>query len=246
LILELITVCGFMGPLVATPAAGSAAAAATQPASSMTANDAVQQVQKFYARIDKVKATFRQTVKNATFGTQMDSDGTVWLMKPGKMRWDYLEKKTGGVSVKKSFISNGKTLYIVEHDKKQVLRKNLEQDLMPVAVSFLYGSGDLAKEFSAELDPNSSYGSKGDLVLKLTPKQPSAQYKNLYLVADPKDFHVKESVIIDSSSNVNHFRFFAPDFDSPIKDSWFEFNEKSLPTYHVMDADQAQGSAAKP
>ena len=114
MILELITVCGFMGPLVATPAAGSAAAAATQPASSMTANDAVQQVQKFYARIDKVKATFRQTVKNATFGTQMDSDGTVWLMKPGKMRWDYLEKKTGGVSVKKSFISNGKTLYIVE------------------------------------------------------------------------------------------------------------------------------------
>lgn len=237
---------GLAAPLAAAPAAGSVAAAQA-PAPTVNANSAVQQVQQFYANIHQVKAQFRQTVKNATFGTEKDSDGTVWLMKPGKMRWDYLEKKGKTVKVKKSFISNGKTLYVIEHDNKQVMKKNLQQDLMPVAVSFLYGSGDLAKEFNAELDPKSGYGTKGDLVLKLTPKQPSAQYKNLYLVVNPTDFHVKESVIIDSSNNVNHFRFFAPDFESPIKDSWFEFDPKSLPSYRMIDADQPpQGSAAKP
>jgi outer membrane lipoprotein-sorting protein len=170
----------------------------------------------------------------------------VWLAKPGKMRWDYLDKKGSTVSVMKSFISNGKTLFVVEHNNKQVMKKNLQQDLMPVAVSFLYGSGDLAKEFNAALDTSGTYGTKGDVVLKLTPKQPSAQYKNLILVVNDKDFHVKESIIIDSSNNVNHFRFFEPDFDSPIKDSWFEFNPASVPTYRVIDADQqAQGSGAK-
>jgi len=207
----------------------------------------VANVQKFYANIKQVKAAFRQAVKNATFGTEKTSDGTVWLMKPGKMRWDYLDKKGSTVNVKKSFISNGKTLYVVEHDNKQVMKKNLQQDLMPVAVSFLYGSGDLAKEFNAALDPKSGYGTKGDVVLKLTPKQPSAQYKNLYLVVDATNFHVKESIIIDSSNNVNHFRFFTPDFDSPMKDSWFEFNPASVPSYRVIDADQQaqQGSGAK-
>jgi outer membrane lipoprotein-sorting protein len=114
-------------------------------------------------------------------------------------------------------------------------------------VSFLYGSGDLAKEFNAELDNKSSYGTKGDVVLKLTPKTPSAQYDNLYIVADGKDFHVKESVIIDSSKNVNQIMFFEPDFDTPMKDSWFEFTPASVPTYRVIDADQAaKSNGAKP
>ena len=115
---------------------------------------------------------------------------------------------------------------------------------MPVAVSFLYGKGDLRAEFNAELDKTGKYGEKDDLVLRLTPKQPSAQYKNLYLVVSPKDFHVSQSVIVDSSSNVNHFRFFAPDFEKPIKDSYFEFDERSVKNYRVIDADSSRDGLA--
>jgi outer membrane lipoprotein carrier protein len=218
-------------PLVAAPTATAAPAAPT------TAAEVVDHVQQFYAGIKQVTASFRQAVTNDTFGSTKTSDGSVWIMKPGKMRWDYVEKKKTGVEVKKSFISNGAYLYVVEHDNKQVVKKNLERDLMPVAVSFLYGKGDLKAEFNPELDKTGKYGEKDDLVLKLTPKQPSAQYKNLYLVVSPKDFHVSQSVIIDSSNNVNHFRFFAPDFEKPIKESYFEFDERSVKNYRVIDAD---------
>jgi outer membrane lipoprotein carrier protein len=237
-------------PLMATPAAGSAATAAA-PASA-SASEVVDAVQKFYKDIKQVTAVFRQTVHISTFGTDKTSDGTVWLMKPGKMRWDYVEKKKDVVQVKKSFISNGTSLYVVEHDNKQVVKKNLEADLMPVAVTFLYGKGDLKAEFNAALDTASTYGAKGDLVLKLTPKKPSAQYKNLYLVVDPTQYRVKESVIIDSSNNVNHFHFYSPDFEKPIKDSWFEFNPDSVKNYRIVDGDAPQntgsgaGSAAPP
>jgi outer membrane lipoprotein carrier protein len=218
-------------PLVAAPTAPAAANAAP------TAASVVDHVQQFYAGIKQVTASFRQAVTNDTFGSTKTSDGTVWIMKPGKMRWDYLEKKKTGVEVKKSFISNGTYLYVVEHDNKQVVKKNLDRDLMPVAISFLYGKGDLKAEFNPELDKTGKYGEKGDLVLRLTPKQPSAQYKNLYLVVSPTDFHVSQSVIIDSSNNVNHFRFFAPDFEKPIKDAYFEFDERSVKNYRVIDAD---------
>lgn len=228
--------------LVAAPAPSSAAAV-------------VDRVQEFYAGIQRVTASFRQAVTNATFGTRKTSDGTVWIMKPGKMRWDYLEsrdtevevdgkktKKTE-VKVKKTFISNGKYLYVIEHDNKQVMKKNLEKDLMPVAVSFLYGSGDLKAEFSPEIDTSGAYGEKTDIVLKLSPRQPSAQYKNLFLVVSPVDYHVSQSVIVDTQNNVNHFRFFAPDFQKPIKETAFEFDERSVKNYRVVDADREAGNA---
>jgi outer membrane lipoprotein carrier protein len=229
-------------PVIAAPGAGSAVAA------SVSANEAVDNVQKFYANIKQVTAQFRQAVTNETFGSTKTSDGTVWIMKPGKMRWDYLEKKKTKVEVKKSFISNGTNLYVVEHDNMQVVKKNLQNDLMPVAVSFLYGKGDLKTEFNAELDKTGKYGAKGDIVLKLTPKKPSAQYKNLFLVVSPDNYRVTQSIIIDSSNNVNHFRFFAPDFEKPIKDTWFEFDERSVKNYRVVDADVEanKGSAAEP
>jgi outer membrane lipoprotein-sorting protein len=221
-------------PLVAAPAATAAT----------TASAALDNVQKFYASIKQVTTLFRQTVTNNTFGSTKSSDGTVYIMKPGKMRWEYVEKKKGITKVEKSFISNGQSLYVVDHGNKQVLTKNLQQDLMPVAVSFLYGKGDLKTEFTPTIDTSGKYTTnKGEIVLKLAPKKESAQYKNLILVV-AADFHVTQSIIIDSSNNINHFRFYAPDFTKPIKDTWFQFDKSSVKNYRFIDADN-QG-AAKP
>jgi outer membrane lipoprotein carrier protein len=205
----------------------------------------LDQVQKFYGGVKHVTAQFRQSVTNDMLGSTKTSDGTVWIMKPGKMRWDYLEKKKDKVEVTKSFISNGTNLYVVEHDNMQVVKKNLQQDMMPVAVSFLYGKGDLKSEFNPELDGTGKYGGKGELVLKLTPKKPSAQYKNLFLVVSPDNYRVTQSVIVDSSNNVNHFRFYSPDFAKEIKDTWFEFDERSVKNYRIVDAD-SQGNRGAP
>ncbi len=242
-------------PVLAVPAAAAVAPATPPPAAkaaTVSAAEVVDKVQKFYAGIQQVSAQFRQAVTNDTWGSTKTSDGAVFITKPGKMRWDYLEQRKADVIVKKSFISNGTLLWVVEHDNKQVMKKNLSQDLMPVAVSFLYGKGDLKAEFSPELDTSGKYGEKDNLVLKLTPKQPSAQYKNLYLVVSQSDFHVTQSVIVDSSNNVNHFRFFSPDFVKPIKPSTFEFDERSVKNYRVLDGDKpkdakdAAGSGAMP
>ncbi len=222
----------------------SAPVLAQAGATAIQAADAVDKVQKFYAEIKQVSALFRQSVTYDTFGSTKTSDGSLFIQKPGKMRWDYVEKKKEKVVTKKSFISNGSYLYMVEHDNKQVVKKNLQNDLMPVAVSFLYGKGDLKAEFNATVDTSGKYGTKEDVVLKLVPKKPSAQYKALFLVASTKDFHVSQSIIVDSSNNVNHFRFFTPDFQKPIKDSWFEFDEKSVKDYRIVDADAKQQDGA--
>ncbi|HEY4175263.1 MAG TPA: outer membrane lipoprotein carrier protein LolA [Kofleriaceae bacterium] len=224
------------------------AVTAPAPARALSADAALTEVQKFYASIDRVTALFRQSVTYDTFGSTKTSDGSVYIQKPGKMRWDYVEKKGTKVTTKKSFISNGQYLYMVEHDNKQVVKKNLQNDLMPVAVSFLYGKGDLKAEFTPSIDTSGKWGSKEEIVLKLTPKKPSAQYKSLTLVVSPTDYHVTQSIIVDSSNNVNAFRFFTPDFKKEIKPTWFEFDEKSVRDYRIINADDPKnnGGAMEP
>ena len=172
----------------------------TKAAKDMTADELVTQVQAYYESVEKFKANFRQEYTNTTFGTTKTHDGKVMLGRGGKMRWDYEKPE------KKYFISDGTTLWVYEEEAKQAFKKDLADEILPTAVSFLYGEGDLAKEFTAALDPG-AYGGKKDIVLKLTPKESSPNYKNLWLVVDPSDFRVKESVILETTDNINHFFF---------------------------------------
>lgn len=223
-------------------------AGGTKVAAAPKADDVVKEVQAFYKDIKQVTAKFRQEVTNATFGRSTKTDGKVYIKKPGKMRWDYFSKKSKNKkqSVTKSFISNGDYLYVVDRQNKQVIEKNLEKNMLPVAVTFLYGKGDLAADFTAELDTSKKYAGKDDLVLKLTPKVASTQYKTLYLVVDKSNYRVKQSVIIDGAGNVNHFRFYEPDFDKDVADKSFLFDKKSVPDYRIVtDDDDADDSKAE-
>lgn len=220
-------------------AQGGASAGQSTRAKRLSPTAVVERVQAFYVDTRQLTALFRQTYTNTTFGKKSVSDGKLWIKKPGKMRWDYRGKQR---KVNKSFISDGVTLWAVEHDNKQVFKKSIEDDLLPVAITFLYGKGDLARDFQAALDTSGKYGKQSDYVLELTPRAPSAQYKTLYLVVDPADFRVKESIVIEASGNTNHFRFFSPDIKAPVKDSWFVFNEKQFRDYRVVRPDE-QGRA---
>ena len=209
--------------IVTTPAAPTAVAAG------LSANQIVGKVQTFYGRTQQLKAKFRQTYTNKIFGKKSVSDGKVYIKKPGKMRWDYVKNKR----IRKSFISDGTTLWAVEHHNRQVFIKDLKENMLPVAVTFLYGKGDLRRDFNASLDASGKYGAKGDYVVVLKPKKPS-QYKSLRLVVAGDDFRVKQSVVTESSGNVNHFRFYEPNTTTPAQDKWFFFNVKKVKGYRIV------------
>src|SRR5688572_22702949 len=100
----------------------------------LSADAVVGKVQAFYVGTQSLKAKFRQEYTNTTFGKTSTSDGVLWIKKPGKMRWDYHKRR----KLQKSFISDGVLLWAVEHDNKQVFKKNLGDDVLPVAITFLY------------------------------------------------------------------------------------------------------------
>ncbi|MBT8493093.1 MAG: outer membrane lipoprotein carrier protein LolA [Deltaproteobacteria bacterium] len=227
--IESFLIFSLLNPPASIEPAQKAATAVVQQ--QVTADQVVGRVQTFYKGNAQLSAKFRQVYTNATFGKKSISDGKVWLKKAGgKMRWDYYKKTRKGAkaTVGKSFLSDGETLWAVEHGNKQYFKRSLKDAVLPVAVTFLTGQGNLSKDFRAALDKSGKYGSKRDYVLKLTPRKPSAQYKNLWLVVSPDNYRVTQSIVLEASGNTNHFRFYNPNFTRPVLDKWFVLNEGEL------------------
>src|SRR5262245_57990795 len=125
------------------PQAAPKPAPKAEPAApTQSADDALAKVQAFYVGTKKLKADFKQTYTQPTFGRSSTSTGKVYVSKPGKMRWDYKTPTT------KHFISDGTTLWVYEPEAKQAFKQSLGNTLLPVAVTFLYGQGDLKKDFT--------------------------------------------------------------------------------------------------
>jgi outer membrane lipoprotein carrier protein len=206
-----------------------AAVRSVRVAQAVTADAVVDRVQEFYQKTPQLTAKFRQTTMNATFGVPQVSDGRVYLKKPGKMRWDYFSKRDPKL-VAKSQISNGTTIWVVDKNGKWYFKQSLAKSALPVAVTFLTGTGNLKTEFNTTLDRSGLYNktAPSDHVLKLTPKKPSVQIKALYLVVDPTNYRVKKSIVVNGAGDTNQFAFYEPDFAKAVKDTFFMFDAKAM------------------
>lgn len=231
--------------VVAIVLAGSAAAQPAAPSAATVLGNA----QQYYASANHLTAQFKQVVTNATFNTTQTSNGKLWVAKPTQFRWDYMEKARSAVTVTRTFVFDGTTLWVVDHKNKQLLQNQTQGGVLPAAVSFLTGGGNLAAQFNVTLNTAGTYGGSNATVLELTPKQPSAQYSKLFFVVEPTDWHISESIVIASNGDTNAFKFYSPDLKSPVKASWFQVSPKSVPTYKLVVVNPAAtgaGSAQAP
>ena len=202
------------------------------------AGQVVEGVQQFYRKSQRLTAAFRQVSVNATFGSREESAGRVYLKKPGKMRWDYFSARDKN-KVSRSQMSDGKMIWAVDVAGKSYFKLRLADSPLPVAVTFLTGKGDLAKDFSARLLTGSKHGGASDEVLELTPKAPSAQCKTLVLVVDRKSFRVKKSIVTTATGDTNELSFYEPNSSKSLADTLFVFNPKAATGFREIKPQSA-------
>lgn len=187
------------------------------------ASDLLAKVQATYAKAQGVTAHFEQTVVNATFGRTTRSSGTLYVAKPDRFRWDYAPVRKGARG--KSFIFDGKTLWVVDPPNLQVVKNSVAGSKLPAAIRFWTGA-DLAAEFTPSLDGKH---------LVLVPKQPSAQFAKLVLVLDGAT--VKQSIVVDSNGDTSTFELSSVDLAAKVEPRFFAFDPKTVPTYRVIEVD---------
>jgi outer membrane lipoprotein carrier protein len=178
----------------------------------------VDRVQQRYDSATDYHAKFGQTLTNAAFGRKTASSGEVLFKKPGRMRWNYEKPEA------KTYVADGATLWLYEPEDKQAFKQDLKSSQLPAALAFLTGRGKLATEFDVTFAKDSPYGSPGDYVLSLAPKQPQAQVKSILFVVDPATFNVRESVITDSQGNINDLLFTDIRINGGVPDGTFRFS----------------------
>lgn len=177
--------------------------------------EVVAKMQAFYNQAKDLKGKFKQVYTDSLYNRQRTSYGYLYVRKPGMMRWNYVKPE------RKSFIADGKVLWVWEPEDKQAFRNPLNTDTLSTGLTFLLGKGDLAKEFSIAYTEE-KLGGPGDLVLKLTPKKPTVQYKHLVIAVSQGDYSVGESMVVSKHSR-NHFIFTKLQINTKLSDRRFRF-----------------------
>ncbi len=161
--------------------------------------EVVVKMQAFYNTIKDLKGSFKQVYTDLLYNRKRTSYGYLYVKKPGMMRWNYVKPE------KKAFIADGKELWVWEPEDKQAFRNPLSTKNLSTGLTFLLGQGDLGGEFEITLSEE-KLGAPGDVVLKMTPRKPTAQYKYILLVVKLADYSVGESMVV-SKHNRNHLIF---------------------------------------
>jgi outer membrane lipoprotein carrier protein len=175
-----------------------------------------RRVQAFYAQSKDFSATFHQHYTYVAIGRTEDSDGVVRVKKPGLVRWDYAKPE------KRTLYLQGKTLWIWRPDDQEAqVKRDFGGDQLSSAFTFLWGRGDLLKEFSPKAVPVPAGLPKGD-GLELTPLKPTPGVQKLLFVVG-KDGQVLASVVTNPQSDVNQIVFSEAKVDQGLPDSLFQF-----------------------
>ena len=169
-----------------------------KPETKETLEQLVDRVQAFYEKIQDFSASFEQRYNHKLIDMTQVSSGRVIFRKPARMRWDY-EKPT-----KRSFLITENQVLALDIAALTLTKAAIETDKLSVALTFLWGRGNLREEF------NIAYAEcKGckEIRLELVPKKEESRFQKLFLDINPRTSQVMQSIVVDPDGSENRIRF---------------------------------------
>jgi outer membrane lipoprotein carrier protein len=184
--------------------------AAGQDAGDEQARKEVREVMKrLQARYEKTKdlqADFTQKTTIEGFERPMTSSGKVYIKKPGRLRWRYLEPSSEDIYVDRDDVK----VYVPEH--KQVMVGKLTQMAASKApLELLQGAAKLDASFDAEPTPGKGRGVGGLRLVTLVPKSHDGEthgtLEKIVVEVFPKTYYIRSLSLYEASGNVSNFEF---------------------------------------
>ncbi len=173
-------------------------------------------VDRKYNHLHTLQCNFTEIYSGA--GMDRSETGTLWLKKPGKMRWEYRSPR------EKLFVGDGKYAWFYVPGEQQVRKtetRKLEDLRSPLA--FLLGKTKLEKELpglsvAQEAKPLNA----GDIVLKGVPRAMAGRVTQVLLEITPEDW-IRRIVIDEADGSRTEYLFSDQRADVKLPDQRFEF-----------------------
>ena len=166
----------------------------------------VDRIDAQYAQIKDFQADYVQETRIRGFDTPIRSSGRVYLKKPGRLRWDYLEPSVEHIYVHQDQVA----MYVPAHN--QVLKGSLTMMVSTKApVRLLQGVGKLAEHFSTEPTGDGKKGEGGLPLVTLIPKSiagaPPSSLVKIVVEIQPRTYMIQGLTLHEKNGNVSTFRF---------------------------------------
>jgi len=173
-------------------------------------------VDEHYNHLKTLKCDFTETYQGA--GVDRTESGTLWLKKPGKMRWEYRSPR------EKLFVSDGQAAWFYVPADRQVRKtdvRKLEDLRSPLA--FLLGKTKLEKELQGlSFAPDQHAVEAGDLVLRGVPKGLENRVTQVILEITPGK-QIRRLAIDEVDGSTTTYEFQNIEEDGPVPDGQFRF-----------------------
>jgi len=173
-------------------------------------------VDAHYNHLRSLEAEFTEVYRGA--GMERTESGTLWLKKPGKMRWEYRSPR------EKLFVSDGRDAWFYVPEDRQARKteaKKLEDVRSPLA--FLLGKAKLEKELQGlSLAPDAAPMTAGDVVLRGVPKGLEDRVSEILLEVTP-DHQIARIVIQEVDGAATEYKFAEVKENVAVGDGRFEF-----------------------
>jgi len=169
-----------------------------------------------YNHLRSLQAEFTELYRGS--GMERTETGTLWLKKPGKMRWEYRSPR------EKLFVSDGRDAWFyvpADRQARKTAAKKLEDVRSPLA--FLLGKTKLEKELQGlSLAPDVEPLAAGNVVLRGVPQALADRVSEILLEVTP-DHQISRIVIQDVDGAATEYRFGEMKEDVAIGDRRFQF-----------------------
>jgi len=173
-------------------------------------------VDAHYNHLRSLEAVFTEVYRGA--GMERTETGTLWLKKPGKMRWEYRSPR------EKLFVSDGRDAWFYVPEDRQARKteaKKLEDMRSPLA--FLLGKTKLEKELQGlSLAPDVAPLTAANVVLRGVPKGLDDRVSEILLEVTP-DHQIERVIIQELDGAATEYRFAEVKEDVAVGDARFEF-----------------------
>jgi outer membrane lipoprotein carrier protein len=169
-----------------------------------------------YNHLHTLEAQFSETYSGS--GATRTESGTLYLKKPGRMRWDYTEPRP------KMFLADGNTAWFYVPGENQVRRMPVKQlDDLRSPLRYLLGKTKLEKEFDGlHIAENEKPVNSGDVVLEGVPKGLRERVSRTLLEVTP-DGYIQRILVEELDGSITEFRFLQQRENVEIEDAKFHF-----------------------
>jgi outer membrane lipoprotein carrier protein len=182
--------------------------------------EVVKRLQSRYEKTKDLQADFTQKTTLEGFERPMTSSGKVYIKKPGRLRWNYIEPSTEDIYVDRDDVK----VYVPEHN--QVLVGKLTQMAASKApLELLQGAAKLDASFDAEPTPGNGRGAGGIRRVTLVPKSHEREahrtLEKIVVEVFPKTYFIRTLSLHESSGNVSNFEFSSLQSNVGLEDDLF-------------------------